>query len=69
MGSEAAFELASARTDQERDAGVKAAGIALSQPGTEDCIDCDRPIPEARRRVFPSARRCIECQTLSEAEK
>jgi len=27
------------------------------------CIDCDEPIPEARRRAVPGATRCISCQT------
>jgi phage/conjugal plasmid C-4 type zinc finger TraR family protein len=27
------------------------------------CIDCDKPIPEARRRAVPGCTRCINCQT------
>jgi phage/conjugal plasmid C-4 type zinc finger TraR family protein len=27
------------------------------------CIDCDEPIPEARRRAVPGCTRCINCQT------
>lgn len=26
------------------------------------CADCEEPIPEARRRVLPGVRLCIECQ-------
>ncbi|WP_082475618.1 TraR/DksA C4-type zinc finger protein [Rhizobium sp. Leaf341] len=67
--SEAALDLAQARIEQERDASVKAASIALLQTGTDLCIACDHPIPEERRRALPSARRCTECQTFVEAEK
>ncbi|CZT36376.1 TraR/DksA C4-type zinc finger protein [Rhizobium sp. 9140] len=63
------FELAAARAEQERDAGVIAASIALSQTGTILCIACDHPIPEKRRLAYPAARRCTDCQTFVEAEK
>lgn len=32
----------------------------------ETCIDCDEPIPEARRLAVPGCRRCVDCQTLLE---
>ncbi|MEC8917795.1 MAG: TraR/DksA C4-type zinc finger protein [Pseudomonadota bacterium] len=35
-------------------------------PGTEFCIDCEEPIPAARRLALPHARRCIECQEFSD---
>ena len=31
--------------------------------GTAICIECDEPIPAARRRANPAAVRCIGCQT------
>ena len=65
----AAFDLAAARTDQERDAGVADAGIALKQTGSTICIECGAPISDKRRLAAPFARRCIDCQTLHEAEK
>lgn len=30
------------------------------------CIDCDEPIPEARRAAAPGCTRCVECQSLHE---
>lgn len=30
------------------------------------CEDCGRVIPARRRKANPSAKRCIECQKLSE---
>ena len=38
----------------------------LAQEGEEVCVECDEPIPEARRRALPSAERCIACQTRHE---
>lgn len=32
-------------------------------PGAAVCIECEEPIPAARRRVNPSAVRCVGCQT------
>ena len=31
-----------------------------------DCIDCEEPIPEARRQAAQGCQRCIACQTLHE---
>ncbi len=28
----------------------------------EFCVDCDEPIPEARRQAVPGVKLCIECQ-------
>lgn len=67
--SELDFDLAAARSEQERDAGIADARIALSQPGSRICIECDEPISEERRIAMPSTRRCIDCQTFLEAEK
>ncbi|HBI20952.1 MULTISPECIES: DksA/TraR family C4-type zinc finger protein [Brevundimonas] len=31
--------------------------------GTEDCIECGDPIPEARRRAIPGVTTCVPCQS------
>lgn len=31
------------------------------------CTDCGIAIPEARLHAYPSAKRCIDCQSLAEA--
>jgi len=39
------------------------------QPSGESsthCMDCQEPIPEARRAAIIGCRRCIDCQTLLE---
>ncbi|WP_142865436.1 TraR/DksA C4-type zinc finger protein, partial [Klebsiella pneumoniae] len=30
------------------------------------CIDCDAPIPPARRRAIPGVQCCITCQEIAE---
>ncbi|WNJ80495.1 TraR/DksA family transcriptional regulator [Cedecea neteri] len=30
------------------------------------CIDCDAPIPPARRRAVPGVQCCVTCQEISE---
>lgn len=53
----------------ELDDGIAAASSAVAGKGAETCLDCNKPIPVARRVVAPWAVRCIECQELLEAEK
>ena len=31
------------------------------------CVDCDEPIPEARRQAVPGVTLCIECQSERDA--
>lgn len=31
--------------------------------GPTHCVDCDEPIPEARRHALPGVRTCIACQS------
>jgi phage/conjugal plasmid C-4 type zinc finger TraR family protein len=44
------------------DERVDEARSQLSGEGSEDCEDCGRSIPLARRKAMPSATRCIHCQ-------
>lgn len=46
------------------DAGIHAARISGSGP--HYCIDCDEPIPQARREAVRGCERCIDCQSLAE---
>lgn len=32
-------------------------------PAATTCVDCDQPIPEARRQAAPGCTRCIACQS------
>lgn len=39
---------------------------ARPQPSRFDCLDCEEPIPDARRHAVPGCKRCIDCQQLHE---
>lgn len=36
--------------------------------GLAECEDCGEPIPEARRRAMPNARRCVACQEAADRD-
>ena len=42
---------------------------ALAAEGEDFCVECDEPIPAARRAALPSAERCIGCQTIFEGAR
>lgn len=67
--SNAAYDLASEREEQEREAAIQAARAILVTVGADTCVECDRPIPAGRRAAAPFAVRCIECQKIHEEEK
>ena len=56
------IELAEARVEMERDAGLAKVREALTACGADECIDCGVVISERRRQAMPSARRCADCQ-------
>lgn len=68
MYSDFQRDLGLQRIDEARDLKLQAVAQALKRDGTEDCIDCGRAIPTARRRACPSATRCITCQETTEQE-
>ncbi|SIP88836.1 dksA/traR C4-type zinc finger [Rhizobium sp. RU35A] len=68
FGGNRALDLAAERAEQEREAGVIAASDALRQRGTCECVDCGATISAARKRVYPAATRCLECQIDVEKE-
>jgi phage/conjugal plasmid C-4 type zinc finger TraR family protein len=37
--------------------------------GSEICIECEEPIPEARRKAATNCTRCIDCQTNFEGNR
>ncbi|RWN30139.1 MAG: TraR/DksA family transcriptional regulator [Mesorhizobium sp.] len=70
-GGNAAVELAEARVEAER-----AAGIARIQAVIRQAIDvtvspfcnCGERIPDARRQAMPKATRCFDCETFTERQ-
>ncbi|MBZ6064698.1 TraR/DksA C4-type zinc finger protein [Aeromonas schubertii] len=51
-------------SEQQLAARIHAARI--SGTGPHYCIDCDDPIPQARREAIRGCERCADCQTIHE---
>ena len=49
--------------------GVAAVRERLQGQGAEECEECGIDIPEARRKAYPSAVCCVECQGIREARR
>lgn len=64
---ERAFEMAQAREEAERVAGV-AARVRYEGVSRLECVECDEPIPERRRQAIPGVQCCTECQSIREAK-
>jgi phage/conjugal plasmid C-4 type zinc finger TraR family protein len=45
-----------------------AAHPPVSTPSATHCLDCDDPIPQARREASLGCERCIDCQGAYERE-
>ncbi len=63
------IERAAQYVEAENARMIAEARAALATSGTAECIECGREIEPKRRAAHPSARRCVECQGLIEAEK
>lgn len=63
-----AGELIEWREDLQRWA-LAAAAAQAPRLGTLRCVECDDPIPEARRRAIPGCRLCVECQGFAEGRR
>ncbi len=46
---------------------VNARAAVADGPGREFCLNCEEPIPQARREAAPGCQLCIQCQRESEA--
>ena len=51
-------------SEQQLAARIHAAHI--SGTGPHYCIDCENPIPQARREAIRGCERCADCQTIHE---
>lgn len=52
--------------EADRIGGVALVQVRLQGQGAEECEDCGVEIPEARRKAYPSAVCCVECQGIRE---
>ena len=60
-------DRASGLEEADRIGGVALVQARLQGQGAEFCADCDVEIPDARRKAYPSAVCCVECQSIREA--
>lgn len=60
-------DRASGLEEADRIGGVALVQARLQGQGAEFCADCDEEIPDARRKAYPSAVCCVECQGIREA--
>lgn len=51
---------------RQRDAAVARIQRSLAGLGEEFCLGCGERIEEARRVALPSAKRCVDCQSMQE---
>jgi len=49
--------------------GMRNAALAAAGTGCDFCVDCQEPIPQARRLACPWAVRCVDCQKTLEARR
>lgn len=49
-------------TDTITDGVLTARARLPKGEGTLSCVECEEPIPEARRKALPGARTCVACQ-------
>jgi phage/conjugal plasmid C-4 type zinc finger TraR family protein len=56
--------------DATIDDAVKRARSHLPKgPSLERCEECDKPIPEARRKAVPGVRLCVACQEQADRDE
>ncbi|MHB0806031.1 TraR/DksA family transcriptional regulator [Stutzerimonas nitrititolerans] len=60
-------DRASGLEEADRIGGVASVVAKMQGQGAEFCADCDVEIPDARRKAYPSAVCCVECQSIREA--
>lgn len=55
--------------EADRIGGVALVQARLQGQGAEECEECGIEIPSARRKAYPSAVCCVECQSLREVRR
>ena len=62
-------DRASGLEEADRIGGVALVRERLQGQGAEECEECGIEIPAARRKTYPSAVCCVECQSLREVRR
>lgn len=61
-----AMDLVQQRVEEERQRHIRAARAKTPGVSRVLCIECEAPIPPARRRAIPGVQLCITCQEIAE---
>ena len=61
-----AMDLVQQRVEEERQRHIHAARAKTPGVSRVLCIECEAPIPPARRRAIPGVQLCITCQEIAE---
>lgn len=62
-------DRASGLEEADRIGGVALVQARLQGQGAEECEECGIEIPAARRKAYPSAVCCVECQGIREGRR
>ncbi|WP_223952416.1 TraR/DksA family transcriptional regulator [Citrobacter braakii] len=60
------MDLVQQRVEEERQRHIHTARNKAPGVSCVLCIDCDAPIPPARRRAIPGVQCCVTCQEIAE---
>lgn len=60
------MDLVQQRVEEERQRHIHTARRITPGISRLFCIECDAPIPPARRRAVPGVQCCITCQEIAE---
>lgn len=60
------IDQASALETMMREQAIQAHRINRDAVSATHCVECDEPLPEARRKAYPGCTMCVEC--LAEQE-
>lgn len=60
------MDIVQQRVEEERQRHIETARNTTPGVSRVLCIDCDAPIPSARRRAIPGVQCCVTCQEIAE---
>lgn len=60
------MDLVQQRVEEDRQRHINKARARAHTVSRVLCIDCDAPIPPARRRAIPGVQCCVTCQEIAE---
>ncbi|MEL0569349.1 TraR/DksA family transcriptional regulator [Citrobacter werkmanii] len=62
------IDNASTLEDLQREAALSMHRLNHSAVSATHCVECDEPLPEARRKAYPGCTMCVDCQGEQELQ-